>query len=119
MTASGFAVSEKRARVGAPAIGRPGRAGYLIGFAPGDPHFANFPFAALQRVGAGAAFSGHLMNLPFASRHGAASAGVASRAAAVSAAAKIFMSNLSMGRLACRPSNGASMRAAAPVRFAS
>lgn len=118
MTASGFAMSEKRA-VGAPATGRPGRAGHLIGFAPGVPHFANFPFAALQRVVAGAALSGHLMNLPLASRHGAASAGVASRAAAVSAAAKIFMSNLSIGRLACRLADRASMGAAAPVSFAS
>lgn len=119
MTASGFAMSEKRARVGAPALGRQGRTGHLIGFAPGVPHFANFPFAALQRVGAGAALSGHLMNFPFASRHGAASAGVASRAAAVSAAAKIFMSNLSIGRLDCRLADGASRRAAAPVGVAS
>ena len=106
MTASGFALSEKRAWFCAPAIGQPGRAGHLIGFAPGVPHFANLPFAALQRVVAGAVFSGHLMNFPLASRHGAANAGVASRAAAVSAAAKIFMSNLSIG-------------AAAPVSFAS
>ncbi len=117
MTASGFAMSEKR--VGAPAFGRPGPTGHLIGFAPGVPHLANLPFAALQRVVAGAAFSGHLMNFPFASLHGAASAGVASRAAAVSAAANSFMSNLSMDRLACRLADRASVLDAAPVRFAS
>jgi hypothetical protein len=38
------------------------------------PHLANLPFASLQRVGA--AFVGHLVNLPLASRHGAAKAEV-------------------------------------------
>ena len=90
-----------------------------IGFAPGVPHLANLPFVPLHRVGLAGGVVGHLMNLPFASRHGAASAGVASRAAAVSAAAKIFMSNLSIGRLACRLADRASMGAAAPVSFAS
>lgn len=103
----------------APPRNPPGQSHHFTGFAPGVPHLANLPFAALQRVAAGAVFSGHLTNLPLASRHGAASAGVESRAAAVSAAANSFMSNLSIGRLACRLSDGAPTRAAAPVRFAS
>jgi hypothetical protein len=41
------------------------------------PHFANFPLAALQRVAFAGALSGHLMNLPFASRQGAAMDGAA------------------------------------------
>jgi hypothetical protein len=103
----------------APARNRPGQSRHFTGFAPAVPHFANLPLAALQRVAAGADFSGHLMNLPFASLHGAARAGVASSAAAVSAAAKIFISNLSIGRLVCPLADRVSGRGAAPVRFAS
>lgn len=103
----------------APARNWPGQSRHFTGFAPGVPHFANLPLAALQRVTVAAGLSGHFTNLPFASRQGAARAGVASRAAAVSAAAKIFMSNLSIGRLGCRLADRAAMRAAAPVRFAS
>lgn len=56
------------------------------GLAPGVPHFANFPLAALQRTGF-AGVVGHLTNLPFEPRQGAATAGVAamvSDAAAIS-----------------------------------
>jgi len=42
------------------------------GFAPLVPHFANLPFASLQRVGLAGALAGHLTNLPFESRQGAA-----------------------------------------------
>lgn len=46
-----------------------------IGLAPGVPHFANLPLAALHRVGFAGAADGHLVNLPFASLQGAANAG--------------------------------------------
>jgi hypothetical protein len=49
-------------------------AAHLTGLAPGVPHFANLPFASLQRVTAGT-FGVHLMNLPFVSRQGAARLG--------------------------------------------
>lgn len=103
----------------APALNWPGQSRHFTGFAPGVPHFANLPLAVLQRVPVAAGLSGHFTNLPFASRQGAARAGVASRAAAVSAAANIFMSNLSIGRLARRPSDGAPVDAAAPVSIVS
>jgi hypothetical protein len=61
--------------------------GRQIGFAPGVPHLANFPFAALQRTGFAAAFGGHLVNLPLASLQGAARTGV-DNSASVAAAAK-------------------------------
>ena len=60
-----------------------------IGFAPGVPHLANLPFAFLQRTGFGCAAAAHLMNLPLASRHGAASAGVDSSAIEAAANMKL------------------------------
>lgn len=51
---------------------------YQIGLAPGVPHFANLPFAALQRVAFAGAVGGHLMNLPvLGSLQGAAITGTA------------------------------------------
>jgi hypothetical protein len=55
------------------------------GFAPGVPHLANLPFASLHTFFTGA-FSGHLMNLPLLSRHGAALEG---EAAVIDNAAKM------------------------------
>ena len=62
---------------------------HYIGFAPGVPHLANLPLAALQRVVFAGAVVAHLMNFPLASRHGAASAGVDS--SAIEAAASIML----------------------------
>ncbi|MFD0823574.1 hypothetical protein ACFQ0D_35815 [Micromonospora zhanjiangensis] len=51
------------------------------------PHFANLPFASLQRTAFAAAFGGHLMNFPvFASLQGAANAGAPTNRLSVAAA---------------------------------
>jgi len=60
------------------------------GLAPGVPHFANLPFASLQRAGV-AALGGHFTNLPAALRHGAAMDG---EATATSPKAEIARRNL-------------------------
>lgn len=39
------------------------------------PHFANVPFALLQRAGLAGALGGHFVKRPLASLHGAANAG--------------------------------------------
>jgi len=39
------------------------------------PHFANLPFALLQRAGLAGALGGHFVKRPLASLHGAANAG--------------------------------------------
>ena len=48
---------------------------HYIGFAPGVPHLANLPLAALQRVVFAGAVVAHLMNFPLASRQDTATEG--------------------------------------------
>ena len=67
-----------------------------MGFAPGVPHFANFPFADLHFTGFAGAFGAHLMNFPFASRQGAANAGVATIVNAAVAKSRLRIMTCSM-----------------------